>query len=66
MLLCDRFTSLNPFIIREQDAEEVITLINRFNNYGNKDNDKISNAQYITNTTKRKKVYADTATGGWY
>ena len=55
-------------MIREQEAEEVITLINRFSTYSSKgEGNKTTNAQNFTNNNVRKKrVYADTATGGWY
>lgn len=46
------FTSLNPFIIRETDANEVILLINRLTRKGKKG--KPDQPKKI-----RKKVYAD-------
>lgn len=54
-------------MIREQDAEEVLTLINRFMNYGSSKNTNSNDSKNITpQKSSKKRVYADTSTGGWY
>lgn len=53
--LCKIFPSLNVFDIRKEKATEVFLLMRRINNTFEA---KIK--------TKRKRVYADTATDGWY
>ena len=71
LLLCDRFHTLDPLIIREKDAEEVIIMMSRFISLGSAKHS--SNPQKDINVVKtekgivkRKKVFADTAKGGWY
>ena len=66
-MLCDKFHNFNPISLRNEDAEEVITLISRFTNYGNNRAQNKEPKELKNNSgTIRKKVYADTATGGWY
>lgn len=69
LLLCDRFHTLDPLSIREKDAEEVILLMSRFISLGNAKNTNqkdVNVRKTETGIVKRKKVFADTAKGGWY
>lgn len=68
IMLCEKFNNFNPISLRNEDAEEVVILISRFANYGkNKSqNEEPQNVKQTNNGVIRKKVYADTSTGGWY
>jgi len=61
--LCQRYTSLNPFIIRREKSGEVFKLINRIIN-----SVKVVPAKSTAkgNEVRRVRVNEKTATGGWY
>lgn len=68
--LCQRYYSLNPFIIWNTPSGEVfklIRLIQRSNNYKEENNIVNNNVQNITkaNSTKRINVTGKRGTGGW-
>lgn len=67
-MLCEKFPNFNPISLRNEDANEVVILISRFTNYGkNKtQNQEPSEEKANASGVIRKKVYADTSTGGWY
>jgi len=65
--LCQRYYSLNPFIIWNTPSGEVFKLIRRIqrsNNYKEENNIEPNNAQN-TNSTYRKNVTGKRGTGGW-
>lgn len=45
--LCDRFPAFTPLSLRRERAREVFLLINRFNNYSDKENNPKSNERVI-------------------
>lgn len=65
--LCQRYYSLNPFIIWNTPSGEVFKLIRRIqrsNNYKEENNIEPNNAQN-TNSTYRRNVTGKRGTGGW-
>lgn len=68
--LCQRYNSLNPFIIWNTRAGEVFRLIRRIqrsNNFKDENNIENNNVQKITNknSTNRINVTGKRGTGGW-
>lgn len=67
--LCQRYPSLNPFIIRQTRAMEVFRLIRNIRISKKYQKENSSNVQQITSNTngviKRVNVTGKRGTGGW-
>ena len=62
MTLSERFTNLNPIIIRKEKAKEIFLLIRRLNNYTEKQNEEYRK----THTKSGKKVIRRKAQDDWF
>lgn len=54
--ICERFTSLNPIMLRREKAREVFLLINRYNRYSIREQ----------RNAKKKKVIRKPAGDDWF
>lgn len=63
MNLCDRFSALTPFNIRQQRAYEVFLLINRLNSFNSRKNKEQKTINSVTNKTVIRKAATDDT---WY